>query len=104
MFLAYAASSLVCDRYANWLNYLDVHIGPDFEYVPFSSPIYQSSSNFLQTLSRYLNSKGIIPESAVFKKGENAEKIRLAAGAVVAEGVVAPEEDAALPAGAEEEG
>ncbi|KAM0751664.1 pseudouridine synthase [Meredithblackwellia eburnea MCA 4105] len=46
--------------FSKWLNYLDVYVGPDFE---------------------YLNSKGVIPQTAVFKKGENPEKIRVPMGA-----------------------
>lgn len=41
--------------FSKWLNYLDVHIGSDFE---------------------YLNPKGVIPASATYKKGENPEKPR----------------------------
>ncbi|GAA6021610.1 hypothetical protein JCM11491_001236 [Sporobolomyces phaffii] len=55
--------------FSKWLNYLDVHIGSDFE---------------------YLNPKGVIPASATYKKGENPERPR-------GTGLAAPEGEAALP-------
>lgn len=51
---------------------------------------------------RYLNSKGIIPQTAVFKKGENTEKTRLPPGAVAAEGDAAAPIEEEVVAGEEE--
>lgn len=50
-------------RFSLWVNFLDVYVGTDFE---------------------YLNPKGIIPAVAVFKKGENTGKSRREEGAVEA--------------------
>lgn len=82
------------------MNYLDVHTGPDFQYVIYHRHFFLYSADSLLFIS-YLNSKGIIPEIACFKKGENPEKVRSAKGALVVPG--APEDDEPL-AGAEEEG
>ncbi|KAI5475758.1 hypothetical protein MNV49_000887 [Pseudohyphozyma bogoriensis] len=67
--------------FSKWVNYLDVYVGPDFE---------------------YLNSKGVIPQAATYKKGENPEKTRATEGAVPAgEDVLAPSDDEGV-AGEEE--
>ncbi|KAK4048363.1 tRNA pseudouridine synthase 1 [Microbotryomycetes sp. JL221] len=67
--------------FSKWLNYLDVLIGQDFE---------------------YLNPKGVIPPSAVYQKGQDPEKNRLApAAAPKAAGD--NETDAALPGDEDDE-
>ena len=53
---------------------------------------------------RYLNSKGIIPASAIFKKGENTDKARLPEGAVVAEDAAPPSDDEEGPVDKDNEG
>ncbi|GAA5867676.1 hypothetical protein JCM1840_006654 [Sporobolomyces johnsonii] len=67
--------------FSKWLNYLDVHVGRDFE---------------------YLNPKGVIPASAVYKKGENPEKTRGAPAAAAEDEVVPPSDDEGAGAGEEE--
>ncbi|GAA5904400.1 pseudouridine synthase family protein [Sporobolomyces salmoneus] len=65
--------------FSKWLNYLDVHIGSDFE---------------------YLNPKGVIPASAVYKKGENPERPRgIVADANEGEPALPPSDDEGAGAG-----
>ncbi|GAA5855177.1 hypothetical protein JCM8547_008972 [Rhodosporidiobolus lusitaniae] len=70
--------------FSKWLNYLETYIGNDFD---------------------YLNPKGVIPASAVFKKGEDTEKNRNRAppaAAPSAEGGEEKKEDGTVAASAEE--
>ncbi|GAA5940105.1 pseudouridine synthase family protein [Sporobolomyces koalae] len=65
--------------FSKWLNYLDVHIGTDFE---------------------YLNPKGVIPTSATYKKGENPERPRgTAPGANESDAALAQSDDEGAVAG-----
>lgn len=74
--------------------------------VLISSTSLPSSSTRSRLIRRrrYLNSKGIIPQTAVFKKGENPEKTRLPAGAPVVEGEAPKEEAEEVVVEGEEEG
>ena len=53
---------------------------------------------------RYLNPKGIIPASAIFKKGENTDKNRFPEGAIVAEDAAPPSDDEGAPVDKDNEG
>ncbi|BGP47741.1 tRNA pseudouridine synthase 1 [Rhodotorula kratochvilovae] len=64
--------------FSKWLNYLDAFVGADFG---------------------YLNPQGVIPPTATFAKGENPERVRMAAaaaaGGVAVEAVESEDEGAA---------
>ena len=53
---------------------------------------------------RYLNSEGIIPASAIFKKGENTDKARIPEGAVLADDISPPSDDEEGPVDKDNEG
>jgi hypothetical protein len=86
-------------RFSKWLNYLDVFQGSDFEYV--SSPSFAVHADFSNPL-RYLNAKGIIPASAVYKKGENPERVRPTPGVLAKEEDISPPSEDEGAAGEEE--
>lgn len=87
-------------------------LGSDFEYVVYPRDFFGALAAHLTTyplrsLRRYLNAKGVIPASAVFKKGENPEKPRRATkaegeAATTAEDEVAPPSDDEAGVGEEE--
>jgi len=86
--------------FSKWLNYLDVHIGSDFEYVHTlsSAPLDRVLTGNVRCI-RYLNPKGVIPVSAVFKKGENPERPRGPADVKEGEAALPPSDDEGAGAG-----